>query len=218
MTNLDKKTRTRTAKQIYQYRMKLGMSVVEFAKKYGVSRSTVYCWENGTKIPKIEHTSKLCEDMDIPIDDLIEIKCVKMINPDNERVSSGYRQVVVDGVYYKTLASACREYKIKEFVIKNIANYLDCSLGEAITHYNSGYRLSRGPRLLKEEHYTDSPIYQLRIKLGYTRDEFARRFNVSLSTVCRWEIKRAIPSHNIIEKMAVMANMDDMEFYLELTK
>lgn len=48
-----------TSKEIVDIRTKLDMSVTEFSKLIGVSRTTVYSYESGKKLPRAETAKKI---------------------------------------------------------------------------------------------------------------------------------------------------------------
>lgn len=93
--------------KIKKRRVELGISVSELAKNIGVSRKTVYSWENGAKIPLMKYGVFLSEFLKTDIEDLV--------NDEQSEVS----QAFVDG-----LATDINEIKDRvswsiEYVIKN---------------------------------------------------------------------------------------------------
>ena len=58
------------SEKLYELRKNKKMSQEELAEKIGVSRQSVYAWENGKSIPDIENLSKLCQILDVKTEDL----------------------------------------------------------------------------------------------------------------------------------------------------
>lgn len=61
-----------TAKKIGNYRILKGLSVAALAKKAGVSRETIYSYENGKYFPKPTIIAKIAKILDCEIKDLID--------------------------------------------------------------------------------------------------------------------------------------------------
>lgn len=53
---------------IYKLRKSFTQSQVDFAKKIGVSNSTVSCWENGRRTPSKKHLQKIAEEYNVSYD------------------------------------------------------------------------------------------------------------------------------------------------------
>ncbi|MFN8608837.1 MAG: helix-turn-helix transcriptional regulator [Vulcanimicrobiota bacterium] len=53
-------------------RVARGLKQVELARKLGVSRSTVCCWESGERTPSLDQATRLAQALGCTLDELVK--------------------------------------------------------------------------------------------------------------------------------------------------
>ena len=59
MKKQDKKKLMEFAKKIIEFREKVGLNIIDFAKELNCNRSTIWSWENGRTMPGFYNRRKL---------------------------------------------------------------------------------------------------------------------------------------------------------------
>lgn len=58
--------------QINRIRDQLGITVVDFVKRIGVSRDTYYKWLRCERKPKFEHIAKMCDVLELDVLEVVK--------------------------------------------------------------------------------------------------------------------------------------------------
>ena len=73
-------------------RIALGMTPQELADLVGVSRKTVYGWENGVSIPDHRYYGPISKALHISLDQLFDLNMISIVlSEDEERIITAYR-------------------------------------------------------------------------------------------------------------------------------
>jgi len=78
---------TSFSKSIKFYRKELGYSQEQLAEKIGISRQTLFNWENNSTSPDINQAKKISEIFKISLDDLLDIKTELKCSDNNSILS-----------------------------------------------------------------------------------------------------------------------------------
>lgn len=71
------------SKKLYMLRTKAGLTQDEMADKFGVSRQTVYKWENEITYPEVDRIIRISEVFNVSIDYLLKDNLSVKINEDS---------------------------------------------------------------------------------------------------------------------------------------
>lgn len=71
------------SEKLYMLRAKARLTQDEMADKFGVSRQTIYKWENGVTYPEVDKIIKISEFFDVSIDYLLKNNLKGNINVDS---------------------------------------------------------------------------------------------------------------------------------------
>lgn len=71
------------SKKLYMLRTKAGLTQDEMADKFGVSRQTVYKWENEITYPEVDRIIRISEAFNVSIDYLLKDNLKEKINEDS---------------------------------------------------------------------------------------------------------------------------------------
>ena len=89
-----RKKETRIGKIIAEYREMKGINAKELANMLGFSHSMVLHWENGISKPSFDVALKLCDILDIPLEEFFDITLSeKILSSQERRIITAYRSV-----------------------------------------------------------------------------------------------------------------------------
>ena len=112
---------------IKELRKKHNLTQKDLADKYNVTYQAVSKWENGLNLPDISLIKKICEDYDIDINTLLDVKSKK----DNKLLYIFIGLVIILGIFlivkintnndfkFKTLSTTCSDFKISGSISYN---------------------------------------------------------------------------------------------------